>query len=123
MSLGEELVALSKQKWEWMSAKDVEKLEALFHDEAIFVHMGAAFTKPEELDVIRSGRIHYRDVDIEDVSVRIVEGTGIVLTTLVLGSVVDGKEVSNPFAVTEVYVRSDDAWSLGSMSFTRLINR
>ena len=123
MSLGEELVALSKQKWEWMSAKDVEKLEALFHDEAIFVHMGATFTKPEELDVIRSGRIHYRDVDIEDVSVRIVEGTGIVLTTLVLGSVVDGKEVSNPFAVTEVYVRSDDAWSLGSMSFTRLINR
>ena len=122
MSLGE-LVALSKQKWEWMSAKDVEKLEALFHDEAIFVHMGATFTKPEELDVIRSGRIHYRDVDIEDVSVRIVEGTGIVLTTLVLGSVVDGKEVSNPFAVTEVYVRSDDAWSLGSMSFTRLINR
>ena len=123
MSLGEELVALSKQKWEWMSAKDVETLEALFHDEAIFVHMGATFTKPEELDVIRSGRIHYRDVDIEDVSVRIVEGTGIVLTTLVLGSVVDGKEVSNPFAVTEVYVRSDDAWSLGSMSFTRLINR
>lgn len=123
MSLGEDLIALSKQKWEWMSAKDVEKLEALFHDEAIFVHMGATFTKPEELDVIRSGRIHYRDVDVEDVSVRIVEGTGIVLTTLVLGSVVDGKEVSNPFAVTEVYVRPDDAWSLGSMSFTRLINR
>lgn len=123
MNFGEELVALSKQKWEWMSAKDVEKLEALFHDEAIFVHMGATFTKPEELDVIRSGRIHYRDVDIEDVSVRIVEGTGIVLTTVVLGSVVDGKEVSNPFAVTEVYVRRDDAWSLGSLSFARLINR
>ena len=54
---------------------------------------------------------------------QIVEGTGIVLTTVVLGSVVDGKEVSNPFAVTEVYVCRDDAWSLGSLSFARLINR
>lgn len=118
-----ELVELSRQKWEWMSAKAVENLESLFHDEAVFVHMGATFGKAEELDVIRTGYIHYRDVGIEDVSVRIVEGTGIVLTTLVLGSVVDDKEVSNPFAVTEVYVRRNDAWSLGSMSFTRLVNR
>lgn len=123
MSFGEDLVALSRKKWEWMSAKEVESLEALFHDEAVFVHMGATFTKAEELDVIWTGRIHYRDVDVEDVSLRIVEGTGIVVTTLVLGSVVDGKEVSNPFAVTEVYVRRGDGWTLASMSFTRLINR
>lgn len=123
MSTSDDLVALSRQKWAWMSAREVDKLESLFHDEAIFVHMGATFTKADELEVIRSGRIHYRDVDIEDVSVRIVEGTGIVLSTIVLVAVVNGEEVSNPFAVTEVYVRRGDAWALGSMSFTRLINR
>jgi hypothetical protein len=44
-----------------------------------------------------------------------------VLTTLQLGAVVDGNEVSNPFVVTEVYVQQADAWTLASMSFTRLV--
>jgi hypothetical protein len=83
--------------------------------------MGATFSKEEELDVIKTGHIHYRDVDIEDVSVRFIGTTAIVLTPLQLGSVVDGKEVTTPFVVTEVYVREADAWTMGSMSFTRLV--
>jgi hypothetical protein len=59
---------------------------------------------PNQLDVIKTGRIHYRAVDIKDVSVRFIGSAAIVLTTLQLGSVVDGNEVSNPFVVTEVYV-------------------
>jgi hypothetical protein len=54
-------------------------------------------------------------------AVRFIGSTAIVLTTLQLGSVVDGNEVSNPFVVTEVYVRQADAWTLASMSFTRLV--
>jgi ketosteroid isomerase-like protein len=120
-SLEQDLIALSQQKWDWMSAQDVTRLAALFHDDAVFVHMGATFTKPEELNVIDTGYIHYRDIDISDVSVRIIDTTAIVLTPMQLGSVVDGREVSNPFVVTEVYVQQGDTWTLGSMSFTRLI--
>jgi hypothetical protein len=116
-----EIISLSKQKWDWMSAQDVAPLDALFNEAAVFVHMGATFSKEEELDVIKSGYIHYRDVDIKDVSVRFIGTTAIVLTTLQLGSVGDGKEVTNPFVVTEVYVREADAWTMGSMSFTRLV--
>lgn len=36
----QELKELSKQKWQWMSDKDVEKLGNLFHEQAMFVHMG-----------------------------------------------------------------------------------
>ena len=53
-----------------MSARDAEPLATLFHPEAVFVHMGAMFTKDEELNVIKTGTIHYRDIDIEDISVR-----------------------------------------------------
>jgi hypothetical protein len=35
--------------------------------------------------------------------------------------VVAGYEVTNPFVVTEVYVREADAWTLGEMSVTRLV--
>ena len=83
--------------------------------------MGATLSKEDELNVIRTGQIHYRDIDIKDVSVRLIDSTAIVLTTLQLGAVVGGNEVTNPFVVTEVYVHHDDTWTLGSMSFTRLI--
>lgn len=118
----DEVIALSAHKWAWMSARDVDSLAVLFHDEAVFVHMGATFSKAEELDVIRDGRIQYRYIEVEDVSVRVIGETAIVLTKLLLGAVVDGNEVSNPFVVTEVYVRQNDAWTLGSMSFTRLLS-
>jgi aminoglycoside N3'-acetyltransferase len=119
----QDLIGLSKSTWEWMSARDTGPLEALFDEQAVFVHMGATFTKEQELDVIRTGRIHYRDVDVEDVSVRIIGSTAIVLTTLELTAVVDANEVTNPFVVTEAYARIGDAWKLASMSFTRLVNR
>jgi hypothetical protein len=100
-SAEDEIINLSKQKWDWMSAQDVAPLAALFNEAAVFVHVGATFSKEQELDVIKTGRIHYRDVDIKDVdikdvSVRFIGSTTIVLTTLQLGSVVDGNEVSTP---------------------------
>ncbi len=122
-SAEQEIINLSKQKWDWMSVQDVAPLAALFNEAAVFIHMGATFSKEQELDVIKTGRIHYRDVDIKDVSVRFIGSTAIVLTALQLGSVVDGSEVSNPFVVTEVYVQQSDAWTLASMSFTRLVTQ
>jgi sugar lactone lactonase YvrE len=119
--VGAELLALSRTKWRWMQARQTDSLDALFRSEAVFVHMGATMSKPQELDVIRSGGIQYKDVLIEDASVRIVGSTGIVLNTIKLTAVVGGNEVVNPFAVTEVYVRDDGVWHLASLSFTRLL--
>lgn len=118
----QEIINLSKQKWDWMSAKDVDSLAALFHDEAVFVHMSRTMTRDEELEVIRTGNIHYKDVDIQEVSVRFVsETTAILLNKIRLGAVVRDQEVSNPFEATEVYVHDGQAWKLASMSFTRLV--
>jgi hypothetical protein len=116
----DEIISLSKQKWDWMSAQDVAPLDALFNEVAVFVHMGATFSKEEKLDVIKTGYIHDRDVDIKDVSVRFIWTAAIVLTTLQLGFVVDGKEVTNPFVVTEVYVREADEWATATQACTRL---
>jgi translation elongation factor EF-4 len=104
-----------------MSERKVEPLAALFHEEAVFVHMGATMSKAKELDVIRSGEIQYKDVEIQEVSVRFIGETAILLNKVRLVAVVGGNEVTNPFVVTEVYVRQGGAWKLGSLSFTRLL--
>jgi hypothetical protein len=117
-----DIVNLSKEKWRWMSEREVDSLDALFHEKAVFVHMGGTMSKDEELDVIRSGGIHYKDVDIQEVSVRFIgTTTAILLNKIRLVAVVGGNEVTNPFMVTEVYVQQEDSWKLASLSFTRLL--
>ena len=118
----EEVINLSKEKWRWMSERTVDSLDALFHEESVFVHMGGTMSKEQELDVIQSGRIHYKDVDIQEVSVRFIGATtAILLNKIRLVAVVGGNEVTNPFVVTEVYVQENGSWTLASLSFTRLL--
>src|SRR3990170_4469441 len=118
----QEVINLSKEKWRWMSERKVDSLATLFHEKAVFVHMGATMSRDEELEVIRSGRIHYKDVDIQEVSVRFIDATiAILLNKIRLVAVVGGNEVTNPFVVTEVYVQQNNAWILASLSFTRLL--
>jgi hypothetical protein len=117
-----EIIDLSSQKWRWMSERDVVALDDLFHEDAVFVHMGATFVKAQELEIIRSGEIQYKTVDLHEVSVPFLdETTAILLNRLDLVAVVGGNEVTNPFVVTEVYVDKGGRWALASMSFTRLL--
>ena len=115
------VLRLSRDKWRWMSERKVDSLAPLFDEQAVFVHMGATMTKPQELEVIRSGAIQYKTIDIQDESVRFVGTTAIVLHRIRLVAVVGGNEVTNPFMVTEVYVPKGGAWTLASLSFTRLL--
>jgi hypothetical protein len=117
----QELLNLSKQKWDWMSERNVDALAALFHEQCMFVHMGATMTKTQELEVIKGGMIQYKKADIEEQSVKLFGSTAIVLTKMKLLAVVGGHEVTNPFMVTEVYVQQDGVRKLASLSFTRLI--
>jgi hypothetical protein len=118
----QEIINLSKEKWRWMSERKVDSLEALFHEKAVFVHMGGTMSKEQELDVIRSGGIHYKDVEIQEASVRFIgTTTAILLNKIRLVAVVGGNEVTNPFVVTEVYVQLSGTWRLASLSFTRLL--
>lgn len=117
----QELLDLSKTKWQWMADKNVDSLNNLFHKEAVFVHMGGTMTKEQELNTIKSGGIHYKHAEIKETSVRFVGNTAIILDRIRLTAVVGGNEVVNPFVVTEVYVLIGDEWKLGSLSFTRLL--
>lgn len=122
--LEQEIIRLSNNKWRWMSERDVDSLAVLFHEKAVFVHMGATFSKDQELDVIRSGGIHYKYIDIQEVSVPFIgETTAILLNKIRLVAVVGGNEVTNPFVVTEVYVQQNGSWALASLSFTRLLTQ
>ena len=115
------MVDLSNQKWAWMSEKNADKLAELFHDNAMFVHMGGSWGKEQEVGIIRGGMIWYKKADIHSQQVKFVEGNAIVYSNIHLTSEVGGNEVRFPFMVSEVFVKKDGQWKLGALIFTRLM--
>lgn len=51
----QEIVNLSKDKWQWMSDKNADVLDNLFQEKAVFVHMGGSWGKEQEINIIKSG--------------------------------------------------------------------
>ena len=121
VNLEQEVIELSKEKWRWMSERNMETLDALFHEKSVFVHMGGSWGKEREMEIIKGGGIHYKQADIHEVSVNIIGATAVLLNRITLLAVVGGNEVINPFMVTEVYVQQDGSWKLASLSFTKLL--
>lgn len=119
----QEIIKLSKDKWTWMSDKNIDVLDKLFHEQSVFVHMGGSWGKQQEINVIKSGNIWYKKADIHEVSLNIIENTAILLNRIDLLAVVGGNEVNNPFMVTEVYIKQNGSWKLGSLSFTKLLSQ
>ena len=121
-TIEQDIKELSKAKWQWMADKDVDKLADLFHDKAKFVHMGGTWGKDREVEIIRSGRIHYKQADVHEVMVEVLnENTVILWNRITLLAVVGPNEVTNPFMVTEVYIKEENEWKLADLTFSKLL--
>lgn len=114
----QELVNLSKEKWHWMADKNVDKLAPLFHDESKFVHMSGTWKKDEELEIIKSGSIWYKNADVKDVAVEIIDDTAILWSRITLTANVRGNDVVTEFTVTEVFKKQKKDWKLLALTFS-----
>ncbi|MBW4360677.1 nuclear transport factor 2 family protein [Flavobacterium taihuense] len=114
----QEVIQLSKEKWQWMADKNVDKLAALFDDKSKFVHMSGTWKKDEELDIIKTGKIWYKNTKVHDVAIEIFENTAIVWNRITLEANVRGNDVSTEFTVTEVYQKQGKNWKLLALTFS-----
>ena len=114
----QELIELSKEKWKWMADKNVDKLSTLFHDKSKFVHMSGTWKKDEELEIIKTGSIWYKNADVHDVAIELVDDTAIVWSRITLTALVRGSDVVTEFTVTEVYKKQPKDWKLLALTFS-----
>ena len=117
----QELLDLSKAKWQWMANKSVDTLNGLFAENCVFVHMGGSWGKTQELNTIKGGFIWYKKAEVYGASVNIFGNTAILLNDIDLLAVVGNNEVVHAFMVTEVYLKEDGKWKMGSLTFSTLI--
>lgn len=112
------LTQLSLDKWQWMSDKDVDKLDKLFDAKAKFVHMSGTWKKDEELDIIKTGRIWYKKATVKDTAVEISGNTAIVWNRITLDAVVREQVAVTEFTVTEVYQKQGKEWKMLALTFS-----
>ena len=117
----QEILELSRTKWTWMADKKVESLDTLFEEDCVFVHMGGSWGKKQELAVIKSGGIWYKKTEVYSASVNIFGNTAILLNDIDLVAMVGDREAINPFMVTEVYIKENGKWKMGSLTFSHLL--
>jgi hypothetical protein len=114
----QEIVSLSAAKWQWMADKNVDALAGLFHDKAKFVHMGGTWGRAQELEIIRSGGIHYKQATVHDVVADVVDDTAVLWSRITLVAALGTNEVTTEFTVTEVYKKQANAWKMLALTFS-----
>jgi hypothetical protein len=114
----QQIIGLSKDKWQWMADKNVDKLATLFHAKSKFVHMSGTWKKDEELDIIKTGSIWYKKTDVHDVAVELFDDTAIIWSRITLAAMVRGNEALTEFTVTEVYKKEGADWKLLDLTFS-----
>jgi hypothetical protein len=80
--------------------------------------MSGTWKKDEELDIIKTGSIWYKNADVHDVAVEIIDDTAILWNRITLMALVRGSEVTTEFTVTEVYKKQGTNWKLLALTFS-----
>ena len=92
--------------------------ELEFDAKAKFVHMSGTWKTDEELDIIKTGSIWYKEAKVHDTAIELSGNTAIVWNRITLVAMVRGNEVITEFTVTEVYQKQGENWKMLALTFS-----
>ena len=96
-----------------MKNADIKKLDALIHDDLIFVnHLGQVFTKQMDLDAYLSGSLIIKDIKVANTDIKEYSGCAIVNIEIEM----NGSYLKNNFNDKVRFVRTwkkiGDSWKI-----------
>lgn len=110
-----EVLALHREKFQWMMARDTGRLGMLVADDMVYVHSNGWHEHREEMMAnIGSGRLRYHDVLVQEAAVRSYGDTWVVNGRGRFEVSLEDKDWVLTLDYTEVYVRTDPGWKLVS---------
>lgn len=117
----QELLTLSKKKFQWMTTMNFDSLESVLDDRMVFIHSnGWAETKTEFIHDIQSGKLRYKNIDVLEASARIYPASAIIIGRGKFTVMLDGKPLEFDLKYTEVYIQKNGTWWLASRHANRL---
>ncbi len=121
-SVEQDVLSLSKRKFEWMIHKQLDSLAMILDERLLYVHSnGWVESRNEVLDDIQSGKLTYQSVEIKSATARVYQKN----TAIVNGSgkfqvMMNGNSLTIELSYTEVYIRERGKWWLASRHANRM---
>ena len=107
-----------KDKWQCVADKSIDKLKYLFDTKAKFVHMCGTWETDEELEIIKTRSIWYKEAQFHDSVIEVSGKTAIVWNRIMLLAVVRGTEAKTEFTLTEDYKKQKKDWKMLALNFS-----
>lgn len=118
----EKVNQLHKRKFDWLINKKYDSLNWLLADQAKYIHSnGWIQSKAEVIDDLKSGKLNYTSVIIEESSVSYFEKSAVVTGKgFFKGLMTDNTEFTIHLLYTEVYIKQKKQWKLVSRQATKI---
>jgi len=118
----EKVNQLHKRKFDWLINKKYDSLKWLLDEQAKYIHSnGWIQSKAEVIDDLKSGKLNYTSVIIEESSVSYFDKSAVVTGKgFFKGLMTDNTEFTIHLLYTEVYIKQKKEWKLVSRQATKI---
>jgi hypothetical protein len=118
----EKVNQLHKKKFDWLINKKYDSLNWLLDEQAKYIHSnGWVQSKAEVIDDLKSGKLNYTSVIIEESNVSYFDKSAVVTGKgFFKGLMTDNTEFTIHLLYTEVYVKQKKQWKLVSRQATKI---
>lgn len=113
---------IEKQRFVAMEKKDIHFLEEVLADDLVYIHSNALTeTKADFLSSIRTGKIVYEKMGVEEMQVRRYGKTTAIVNGIVHVQVqLNGKPADLRLRYTNVYIKQNGKWKMETWQSTKL---
>lgn len=115
------LLDLSRRKFDWMVAKQLDSLSQLLDKDMLYIHSNGLIQKKEEmLESFKTGSLLLDSVKIIDAAIRMFGTTAIITGKGNFFGSMRGTKFQSTLLYTEVYVNENQHWKLVSRHANKL---
>lgn len=108
-----EITTISKNRVKWLLEKKYDSLATIYDENAVTVHgNGMIRTAREHFEDIRNNRPIYKNIEIEESTVKDFGNTAILVGKGVFTISMNGSDMVAHMAYTEVYAKKGKNWKL-----------
>ena len=116
-----QLIELSQDFWHAIEHADEAGMRAIADPGCQFVHIGTNASLNKEINYYTTGVFSPTEIVFRSQKANVFGDTGIVLSDVDYGLLLDGQPTTHHFMVTEVFNRQAGNWKLVQFSFTALV--
>lgn len=115
------LLDLSRRKFDWMVAKQLDSLSQLLDKNMLYIHSNGLIQKKEEmLESFKAGSLLLDSVSVTDAAIRMFGATAIITGKGNFFGSMRGTPFQSTLLYTEVYVNENQRWKLVSRHANKL---